>query len=133
MLSVTQDAQQHRPRANIFGVDIDVTTSASAVERILSWCHLGWRQLVVTPNLDHVVALRSNPALVAAYERADLILADGMPLVWASRLGGVRLPERVAGSDLIEPLCKAAAHRSEEHTSELTSLMRTSYAVYGLK
>src|SRR3546814_2252661 len=101
MLSVTQDAQQHRPRANIFGVDIDVTTSASAVERILSWCHLGWRQLVVTPNLDHVVALRSNPALVAAYERADLILADGM--------------------------------RSEEHTSELQSLMRISYAVFCLK
>jgi N-acetylglucosaminyldiphosphoundecaprenol N-acetyl-beta-D-mannosaminyltransferase len=109
MLSVTPAPDRHYPRTTVFGVDIDVTTSASAVERILSWCRLGWRQLVVTPNLDHVVALRSNPKLAAAYERAGLVLADGMPLVWASRLGGPPLPERVTGADLIQPLCRAAA------------------------
>ncbi|MFN4090626.1 MAG: WecB/TagA/CpsF family glycosyltransferase [Alphaproteobacteria bacterium] len=109
MLSVAPDTHRRDPRAKVFGIDIDATTSASAVECVLSWCRLGWRKLVVTPNLDHVVALRTNPALVAAYARADLVLADGMPLVWASRLGGPRLPERVTGADLIEPLCRAAA------------------------
>ncbi len=109
LIAVARKAPPAAPRVSIFGVEIDVTTSASAVDRIISWCHLGSRHLVVTPNLDHVVALRTNEALARAYERADLVLADGMPLVWASRLGGPRLPERVAGSDLIEPLCRAAA------------------------
>jgi len=47
-------------------------------------------------------------ALVA---EADLVVADGMPLVWASKLQGTPLPERVAGSNLISTLSKAAAER----------------------
>lgn len=55
---------------------------------------------VVTPNLDHAVLLKSNERLRASYQHAKMVLADGMPLVWASRLFGRPLPERVAGSDL---------------------------------
>jgi N-acetylglucosaminyldiphosphoundecaprenol N-acetyl-beta-D-mannosaminyltransferase len=43
------------------------------------------------------------------YADADLRVADGMPLVWASRLRGTPLPERVAGSSLVAPLCRRAA------------------------
>ena len=64
---------------------------------------------VVTPNLDHAVCLGRDADLRGAYDRAALVLADGMSLVLASRLGGTHLPGRVAGSDLILPLCAAAA------------------------
>jgi N-acetylglucosaminyldiphosphoundecaprenol N-acetyl-beta-D-mannosaminyltransferase len=67
--------------------------------------------MVVTPNADHVVNLERNPALRAAYARADLVVPDGMPVVWASWLLGTPVKERVTGSDLMPRLCElAAAH-----------------------
>lgn len=105
-------AETTTARTRIFGMDIDVVTPEQAVARILRWCETGERHIVVTPNMDHAVALRANDALRAVYDRAGLVLADGMPLVWASRLGGQALPGRVTGSDLIEPLCREGAGRS---------------------
>jgi N-acetylglucosaminyldiphosphoundecaprenol N-acetyl-beta-D-mannosaminyltransferase len=67
--------------------------------------------LVVTPNADQVVNLESDPALRAAYARADLVVPDGMPVVWASWLLGTPATERVTGSDLMPRLCEIAAQR----------------------
>jgi N-acetylglucosaminyldiphosphoundecaprenol N-acetyl-beta-D-mannosaminyltransferase len=64
---------------------------------------------VVTANLHHAVLLRESASFREAYSGARLIVADGMPLVWASRLWGPRLPGRVTGADLVRPLCTAAA------------------------
>jgi N-acetylglucosaminyldiphosphoundecaprenol N-acetyl-beta-D-mannosaminyltransferase len=61
----------------------------------------------VTPNVDHTVMLQEHEGLRAAYEQADLVLADGYPVVWAARLLGRNLPERVAGSDLVPALFAA--------------------------
>jgi len=66
----------------------------------------GW---IVTPNLDHLRRCSTDPDYAAAVRHADLRLADGMPLIWASRLQGTPLPERVAGSDLIYSLSRAVA------------------------
>lgn len=66
----------------------------------------GW---VVTPNLDILRRCDASPTFRAMIEDADLVVADGMPLVWASRLQGTPLPERVAGSNLIVSLTEAAA------------------------
>jgi N-acetylglucosaminyldiphosphoundecaprenol N-acetyl-beta-D-mannosaminyltransferase len=66
---------------------------------------------VFTPNVDHVVMAETNGVFAEAYQRASLSLADGMPIVWASRLLGVPLRERVAGADLILPLLERAANR----------------------
>ncbi len=63
----------------------------------------------VTANVDHVVRFHRCPQVRTLYTDADLVLADGAPLVWVSRLLGVPLPERVAGSDLFPRLCQEAA------------------------
>lgn len=65
--------------------------------------------MVVTPNADQLVNLEHDPALRAAYARADLVVPDGMPVVWASRLLGTPVKERVTGSDLMPRLCEIAA------------------------
>jgi exopolysaccharide biosynthesis WecB/TagA/CpsF family protein len=52
---------------------------------------------------------RDHPDLAEINERAAFILADGAPVVWASRLLGTPLPERVAGSDLIFDVCERGA------------------------
>jgi len=66
----------------------------------------GW---IATANLDHLLRLRRSEDFRRAYEGASMVVADGMPLIWASRLQGTPLPERVAGSDLIYSLTAAAA------------------------
>ncbi|HEY6882378.1 MAG TPA: WecB/TagA/CpsF family glycosyltransferase [Polyangiales bacterium] len=71
----------------------------------------GW---LVTANLDFLRRHVKDPESRDIYADADLRVADGMPLVWASRLRGTPLPERVAGSSLVIPLCMRAAplHKS---------------------
>lgn len=67
--------------------------------------------VVFTPNVDHVVVAEREPRLRAAYARCELSLADGQPLVWTSGLVGLRLPEKVSGSDVLSPLLSLAVRR----------------------
>jgi N-acetylglucosaminyldiphosphoundecaprenol N-acetyl-beta-D-mannosaminyltransferase len=67
--------------------------------------------VVFTPNVDHVVVAEREPRLRAAYARCNLSLADGQPLVWTSGLLGLRLPQRVSGSDILRPLLELAGRR----------------------
>jgi N-acetylglucosaminyldiphosphoundecaprenol N-acetyl-beta-D-mannosaminyltransferase len=64
---------------------------------------------VVTPNVDHVVIAEHEPEFLKAYQGADLSLVDGQPLVWMARAMGERFPGKISGSDLVRPLCAAAA------------------------
>jgi N-acetylglucosaminyldiphosphoundecaprenol N-acetyl-beta-D-mannosaminyltransferase len=99
-----------QPRIKLFGVEIDRVTMPQAVERLMSIIGSPQEscQFVVTPNVDHTVLLQKREDLRAAYEHAALVLADGHPVVWASRLLGKALPERVTGSDLTPALFDAA-------------------------
>lgn len=64
---------------------------------------------IVTPNVDHFVLLEQNAELREAYRNADLVLADGMPIIWFSRLFGKSIKEKISGSDFLPELCKLAA------------------------
>ncbi|WP_259444716.1 WecB/TagA/CpsF family glycosyltransferase [Neotabrizicola shimadae] len=63
---------------------------------------------LATLNLDHMVKLRHDPAFRAAYQRQDIVVADGNPVVWLSRLAR-RPVSLVPGADLVLPLAEAAA------------------------
>jgi len=95
-------------RTRIAGIEIDRLTLGDARERIAAFSRTRDRHIVVTPNLDHMLRLRSNHAFRSVYAAASLVLADGMPLVWVSRLGNSPLPGRVTGADLIEPVLAEA-------------------------
>ncbi len=100
-------------KAALFGIRINRVEMAEAVDQILNWCHDGSQgpcRLVVTPNVDHLVLLRRSSGLRAVYANADLVLADGVPLVVASRWLGQPLPGRVAGSDLVPAIFDASAN-----------------------
>ena len=99
-------------RIEMFGVEIDALRMPVAVDRLMSWLHgesPTETRFVVTPNVDHTVLLQSSVPLREAYQDAALVLADGWPVVLASRLFGKPLPERVTGSDLIPALFQAAS------------------------
>lgn len=90
-------------RVSMFGIDIDVLDMNATVERIFDWTTSEERncKYVVTPNVDHVVMLQKNRELRQAYNDASLVVADGFPLIMASKWLGTPLPERVAGSELV--------------------------------
>jgi N-acetylglucosaminyldiphosphoundecaprenol N-acetyl-beta-D-mannosaminyltransferase len=95
---------------DLFGMKISCVTMPEAVNQLLDWCrqpHGDACRYVVTPNVDHAVLLQDHAELRAAYADASLVLADGAPIVFASRLLGRHLPERVAGSDLVPRLFDA--------------------------
>ncbi len=98
-------------RVRVGGVPIDALTLAETVDAIDALVVAKKGGSVFTPNVDHVVEYSENPAMRAAYEAASLSVADGMPVLWASRLLGRPLPEKVSGSDLVMPLLRRAASR----------------------
>jgi N-acetylglucosaminyldiphosphoundecaprenol N-acetyl-beta-D-mannosaminyltransferase len=96
-------------RIAVQGLKVDPLTMTQAVDRVFGSLAAGDGGVVLTPNLDHLRRHARQPKVRPAYANADLVLADGMPLVWASRLQGTPLPERVAGSDLIWTISRRAA------------------------
>jgi N-acetylglucosaminyldiphosphoundecaprenol N-acetyl-beta-D-mannosaminyltransferase len=110
--STAVDAPSATPRIQLLGLPLDAITESQAIQFITT--HLqnhrgGW---VITPNLDHLRRFTSDPEFASFFSQADLVLCDGMPLVWAGKLQGTPLPQRVAGSDLIWSLSAAAADRA---------------------
>lgn len=99
----------HLPKIDLLGMQVHRITERQAIETILEELDAGRGGTVVTPNLDHLYRTRTDVSFSALVGESDLIVADGMPLVWASRLQGTALPERVAGSNMISTLSGAAA------------------------
>jgi N-acetylglucosaminyldiphosphoundecaprenol N-acetyl-beta-D-mannosaminyltransferase len=100
-----------KTRVRIGHIWIDSLTFSQAVDEIERLVDSGKGGSVFTPNVDHVVQVEKNLALRAAYDDVDLSLVDGQPLVWASRLLGAPLPQKISGSDLVMPLMRRAAER----------------------
>ena len=110
MIAKAQTPTIQTPQQSLFGITIDALSMPQAVAQLRQWIQQPTKtgcRFVVTPNVDHTVLLRENAGLRDAYEYADMVLADGFPIVWASRLLGRPLPERVPGSELVPQLFEA--------------------------
>jgi N-acetylglucosaminyldiphosphoundecaprenol N-acetyl-beta-D-mannosaminyltransferase len=92
----------------LMGAPMGVVTEADAVQTIVSAAQASRGHWTITANLDHLRRYHSEPLVKELIDEADLVVADGMPLVWASHLAGHPLPERVAGSRMVWTICEAA-------------------------
>jgi len=96
------------PRINIGNVLIDNVT----MEETLSFFEDSIIQqktcFVATPNIDHIVRYNRDPIFAQICKKTDLVLADGMPLLWAAKFLGTPLKEKVSGSDLMPRVCEMA-------------------------
>ena len=88
---------------------IDVVSFTEALTRIGDLVTSGAGGAVFTPNVDHLVTAERDDHFRRAYRRADLVVADGTPVIWAARAVGTPLPQKVSGSDLVIPVSQAAA------------------------
>src|SRR5690242_2447663 len=99
------------PTVNLYGTHIHAINEKQTIQHVLEQIDAGVGGVVVTVNLDYLRRCVSDVSFGALVAEADLIVPDGTPLIWASRIQGTPLPERVAGSDLIWSLSEAAGKR----------------------
>lgn len=106
-----QASPELRPAAvHILGCGVDPLRH----EEVLRWCFdtcLGHQRarILLTANASHLVAMQDDAELREAAMAADMVTPDGMSLVWAGRLLGNDIPERVTGIDLLEALLRGAS------------------------
>jgi len=94
----------------IFGLDFCQCNLDAGAELVVEAGIKRQKCLVVTPNVDHIVKLSDDEGMRNIYRQAALVFADGMPLVWLSKvLPGKGLPARVTGADLVPLICRKAA------------------------
>jgi N-acetylglucosaminyldiphosphoundecaprenol N-acetyl-beta-D-mannosaminyltransferase len=90
------------PLVNIAGTGISNITLPETITLFGEWIRTGQKKRVCVTPVNCVVWAASDPVLQHIYNSADLVLCDGVPLIWASRfLGGARLRGRVTGLDLL--------------------------------
>jgi N-acetylglucosaminyldiphosphoundecaprenol N-acetyl-beta-D-mannosaminyltransferase len=93
----------------LMGAPMAVVTEAHAVHAIVAAAEAGEGHWTITANLDHLRRYNDDARERELIGEADLVVADGMPLIWASRLAGEPLPERVAGSSMVWSICEIAS------------------------
>ncbi len=100
-----------RDLVQVWDVPFDRVTLDEAVDRIAQLIARRVPSYVITANLNYAMLHHQQPGMQAITAAASLILADGQPIVWRSRLTDKPLPERVAGSEMIYRLAKTARDR----------------------
>jgi len=113
MRGETQMMQRLTPTIDILGMPLARISLEETVDWVFEGLRHGNGSWIITANVDHLQRYALNPDIVKLYEEADLIVADGVPLLWAARLLGSPLPERVAGSDLVWLLSERAARMGQ--------------------
>ena len=95
----------------VWGLPLTPLTRSQAVDRVDELIRGRKPAYFITANTHYAMLTAEVPGLDAINRGAAFILADGAPLVVASRRTACPVPERVAGSDLIYDLCRMAADR----------------------
>jgi N-acetylglucosaminyldiphosphoundecaprenol N-acetyl-beta-D-mannosaminyltransferase len=93
----------------VWGLPLAPLSMAATLARVDSLIRRRAPRFFITANLHYAMLSASDSRLAEVNRAAAFVVADGMPLVWASRWSGQSLPERVTGSDLVPALCGRAA------------------------
>lgn len=98
-------------RMEFLNTKIDNLTMEESLDEIDKLIKKKNPSYVVTPNVDHIVKLEEDKEFQEVYENANLILTDGMPLIWISKIKKTPIKEKVSGSDLFPKVCELAAKK----------------------
>jgi len=98
-------------KVTLFGIPIDNLNMTEVLDRIEAMVKDGGIHQHVVVNVDKLVKMDTNPSLRQTVLDCDLITVDGQPVIWASRLFGCPIKERVTGVDLFDALMGRCAER----------------------
>lgn len=100
-----------RQQVNIAGVNIDNLSLSEVLSRVDLLVRARVPSYIITPNVDHIVKWQKDDEFKEIYDRAALVLADGVPLLWAGHFLGTPIVEKVSGSDLLPQICEQSASK----------------------
>ncbi len=98
-------------KTKIADVEIDNISMQETLDKVEDFIRSKTNKFIVTPNVDHIIRLRKDAKFRKCYKSSSLILADGMPILWAASFLGMPLKEKVSGSDLFFKLCELSARK----------------------
>lgn len=102
-----------RKQTRILDVAFDVVTMEEAAEKAKGFLRAEGQHYICTPNPEIVMEARTDGELREILKKADMVVPDGIGVVWASKYSEKRLPERVAGYDLTQRLMRDLAGTEE--------------------
>ena len=100
-------------RVSLLDIRFDSVELSEATSRVTTFVQSRQAAHVVTPNVDILLKAQRDPALARAIRSAQLVVADGVPLLWMARLQGTPLRGRVNGTDLTNKLLGEEAPKRE--------------------
>lgn len=109
-------ASRECPSFQVLGVRVDAVQIDDVVEQMEEWirkkreCHS-----IAATGMNGIVEAQHDPELKQILNATDLVVPDGMPLVWLGRRRGHSLPQRVYGPDLLLAFCEKNAGRGYRH------------------
>jgi N-acetylglucosaminyldiphosphoundecaprenol N-acetyl-beta-D-mannosaminyltransferase len=104
-----------RTRVNVLGVGVSPLTTDQAVTTMEAWIRRRDRQYVCVSGIHGVMESQRDARLRDIHNAAGMVTADGMPLVWLSRLKGFPFVERVYGPDLVLAFCERSVTAGYRH------------------
>ena len=93
---------------NTYINNVTMPETIAAIEKMIAD---NKKSYVVAINVDVVMKIENDPYLKQVVDNADMVLVDGKPLVWISKLHGKPLKAKISGSDLVPLLCDVAAKK----------------------
>lgn len=99
---------QKMPLLNTHVNNMDMSEAITAIERMID---NGDKHYIVALNVDVVVKIEEDSYLKEIIDKADMVLVDGMPLIWIAKWHKQIIKTRIAGSDLVPLLCERAAEK----------------------
>lgn len=103
-------------RFRVLGVPVDAVQTPDVIQRMERWIlqKSAGRYIAVT-NVHGVIEAQRDGTFKQTLDSADMVIPDGMPLVWFGRRNGFDMPQRVCGPDLFESFCRETHTKSYAH------------------
>ncbi len=98
-------------RVDILGVQVSAIDMGMALETVETWIDSGTSNYICVTGVHGVMESQRDAGLLEIHNRAGLVTPDGMPLVWLSRMRGLKYVQRVCGADLLLACAERAASR----------------------
>lgn len=105
------EAEHETERVELLGAFVDRLDMHGTLARAITLIKRGVPFQIVTLNPEYLYRAQYTPALFGPVHKAGLVTADGEGIVWACKMAGHPVPERVTGIDLMLELCKVAADK----------------------
>jgi len=106
--TISNERTRDRPLGKILAVNIDRISCREASELIGEWASLHTSRTVLAANVHMAMEAVDDPAFRTIMNEADLVVADGLPLVWALKARGFTDAHHVRGQDLVLAVCRRA-------------------------